>query len=59
MSVAPVPMVGNTIVSLFGQRNDGPLGAALSVMVMLIVTAIVCLFLWAIGYRKMQQRGAI
>jgi spermidine/putrescine transport system permease protein len=51
-------MVGNTITSLFGQRNDGPLGAALSVMVMLIVTAIVCLFLWSVGYRKMQRRGA-
>ncbi|GAB2177711.1 ABC transporter permease [Dongia sp. agr-C8] len=51
-------MVGNTIQSLFGQRNDGPLGAALSAVVMLIVTIIVCLFLWAVGYRKMQQRGA-
>jgi spermidine/putrescine transport system permease protein len=51
-------MVGNTIQSLFGQRNDGPLGAALSAVVMLIVTLIVCLFLWAVGYRKMQKRGA-
>jgi spermidine/putrescine transport system permease protein len=51
-------MVGNTIQSLFGQRNDGPLGAALSVVVMLIVTAIVCLFLWSVGYRKMSRRGA-
>jgi spermidine/putrescine transport system permease protein len=51
-------MVGNTIQSLFGQRNDGPLGAALSVVVMLIVTAIVCLFLWSVGYRKMQKREA-
>jgi spermidine/putrescine transport system permease protein len=50
--------VGNTIQTLFGQRNDGPLGAALSAMVMLIVTLIVCLFLWAVGYRKMQKRGA-
>jgi spermidine/putrescine transport system permease protein len=51
-------MVGNTIQSLFGQRNDGPLGAALSAVVMLIVTLIVCLFLWAVGYRKMQKREA-
>ncbi len=50
-------MVGNTIQSLFGQRNDGPLGAALSAVVMLIVTLIVCLFLWAVGYRKMQKRA--
>jgi spermidine/putrescine transport system permease protein len=51
-------MVGNTTQSLFGQRNDGPLGAALSTVVMLIVTLIVCLFLWAVGYRKMQKREA-
>jgi spermidine/putrescine transport system permease protein len=51
-------MVGNTIQSLFGQRNDGPLGAALSAVVMLIVTLMVCLFLWAVGYRKMQKREA-
>ena len=51
-------MVGNTIQTLFGQRNDGPLGAALSAVVMLIVTLIVCLFLWAVGYRKMQKREA-
>jgi spermidine/putrescine transport system permease protein len=51
-------MVGNTIQSLFGQRNDGPLGAALSAVVMLVVTLIVCLFLWAVGYRKMQKREA-
>ena len=51
-------MVGNTIQSLFGQRNDGPLGAALSTLVMLLVTLLVCLFLWAVGYRKMQKREA-
>ncbi|MDQ7248392.1 ABC transporter permease [Dongia sedimenti] len=51
-------MVGNTIQTLFGQRNDGPLGAALSAVVMLIVTLLVCLFLWAVGYRKMQKREA-
>jgi spermidine/putrescine transport system permease protein len=51
-------MVGNTIQTLFGQRNDGPLGAALSAVVMLIVTLLVCSFLWAVGYRKMQKREA-
>jgi spermidine/putrescine transport system permease protein len=51
-------MVGNTIQTLFGQRNDGPLGAALSAVVMLIVTLLVCLFLWSVGYRKMQKREA-
>lgn len=51
-------MVGNTIQTLFGQRNDGPLGAALSAVLMLIVTAIVCLFLWSVGYRKMTRREA-
>ena len=39
-------MIGNTIQALFGQHNDGPLGAALSIVMMLIVTLLVCLFLW-------------
>jgi len=48
-------MIGNSIQILFGRANDIPLGSALSVTVMLIVTLIVCLFLWGVGYRKMQR----
>jgi spermidine/putrescine transport system permease protein len=49
-------MIGNAIQTLFGRANDVPLGSAISLVMMLIVTLIVCLFLWSIGYRKMQQR---
>ena len=51
-------MIGNSIQLLFGRLNDIPLGSALSLVMMATVTAIVCLFLWAVGYRKMQQRAA-
>jgi spermidine/putrescine transport system permease protein len=51
-------MIGNSIQTLFGKANDGPLGAAVSIVMMLVVTAIVCLFLWAVGYRRMRRWGA-
>ena len=51
-------MIGNAIQVLFGRANDVPLGSAVSLVMMLVVTLIVCLFLWAVGYRKMQQRAA-
>ena len=51
-------MIGSIIQSLFGKANNMPLGAAVSIVMMLVVTAIVCLFLWSVGYRKMKARGA-
>ncbi len=51
-------MVGNIIQSLFGKANNAPLGAAVSIVMMLVVTGIVCVFLWSVGYRKMKARGA-
>lgn len=39
-------MIGNIIASLFGKANDWPLGAATAVMSMLVITVLVCLFLW-------------
>ncbi|MGF7163118.1 spermidine/putrescine transport system permease protein [Rhodoligotrophos appendicifer] len=51
-------MIGNSIQTLFGRANDAPLGAALSMTMMLVVTLIVCLFLWAIGFRRMKQADA-
>jgi spermidine/putrescine transport system permease protein len=51
-------MVGNRIQELFGRLGDGPLGAALSILMMMSVTIIVCLFLWAVGYRRMRERAA-
>jgi spermidine/putrescine transport system permease protein len=51
-------MIGNAIQSLFGRQNDAPLGAALSVVMMIAVTLLVCLFLWGVGYRTMRNRSA-
>jgi spermidine/putrescine transport system permease protein len=47
-------MIGNVIQSLFGKANNWPLGAAVSIVMMLAVTLIICLFLWAVGYRRMR-----
>jgi spermidine/putrescine transport system permease protein len=49
-------MVGNTIQSLFGQRNDAPMGSALSIVMMAIITLLVLVFLQAVGYRKIRAR---
>ncbi|MEO1191102.1 MAG: ABC transporter permease [Pseudomonadota bacterium] len=38
-------MIGNIIQTLFGKVNNAPLGAAVSLMTMLTVTLVVCLFL--------------
>jgi spermidine/putrescine transport system permease protein len=51
-------MIGNSIQQLFGRMNEIPFGSALSLVMMLTVTLIVCLFLWAVGYRKMQRSAA-
>ncbi len=51
-------MIGTLIQTQFGKANNWPLGSALSIFMMLVVTAIVCLFLWGVGYRKMKARGS-
>jgi spermidine/putrescine transport system permease protein len=50
-------MVGNIIQSLVIKTDNAPLGAAVSVTMMLVVTLLVCLFLWAVGYRKRGVQG--
>jgi spermidine/putrescine transport system permease protein len=45
-------MIGNVIQSLFGKANNAPLGAATSIMMMLVVAVIVCLILGTLGYRR-------
>jgi spermidine/putrescine transport system permease protein len=50
-------MIGNAIQSLFGRQSDAPLGAAVSVGMMITVTLLVCLFLWGVGYRTMRSRS--
>jgi spermidine/putrescine transport system permease protein len=49
-------MIGNVIQSLFGKANNAPLGAAVSLMMMLVVTVLVCLFVWLVGYGRMRKR---
>jgi len=51
-------MIGNVIQSLFGKANNAPLGAAVSMVMMLVVAGLVCAFLWSVGYRKIKARGA-
>jgi len=48
-------MVGNAIQVLFGRANDAPLGSALSLVMMLVVTCIVLIFLQLVGYRRMRR----
>lgn len=47
-------MIGTLIQSQFGKANNWPLGSALSIVTMLAVTALVCMVLWAVGYRKIR-----
>jgi len=49
-------MIGNIIQSLFGKANNAPLGAAVSITSMLVITLIVCAFLWLVGYGRMRKR---
>jgi len=50
-------MIGNIIQSLFGKVNNAPLGATTSLMTMVIVTLLVCIFLGGVALiRKMAQR---
>lgn len=48
-------MIGNIIQSLFGKANNAPLGAAVSIMSMLVITLLVCAFLWLVGRNRMRR----
>lgn len=50
-------MIGNVIASLFGKANNQPLGSAVSIMSMIIITILVCIFLWLVGYGRMKKRA--
>jgi spermidine/putrescine transport system permease protein len=50
-------MIGNVIQNLFFRQNNAPLGAAVA-LVMLVIIAVLCLvFLWAIGYNEIRRRS--
>ena len=42
-------MIGNLVQFSFGQLENWPLGSAIAVVAMLVVTLTVCLFLWGAG----------
>jgi spermidine/putrescine transport system permease protein len=48
-------MIGNVVQSLFGKGNNGPMGAAVSIVAMVVITVLVCLFLW--GVRRPASRA--
>jgi len=49
-------MIGSLVQDLFLKQNNAPLGAATSIVMMIIIGALVLLFLWAIGYGKLRAR---
>jgi spermidine/putrescine transport system permease protein len=49
-------MIGNIIQSLFGKASNAPLGAAVSIAMIGVVTLLVCALLSAIGYRRIKAR---
>lgn len=49
-------MIGNLIQELFLRQNNAPLGAAVSIAMMLVIAVIVALFLWLIGFRRLRSR---
>ncbi len=49
-------MIGNVIQSMFGKANNWPMGAALSVISMLVITLLVAAFLW---FTKRVRKGVV
>jgi spermidine/putrescine transport system permease protein len=50
-------MVGNSIATLYGKANNGPMGAALSIAMMLAITLVVCAFLVLIGPKRLRRKA--
>jgi spermidine/putrescine transport system permease protein len=51
-------MVGNSIATLYGKANNGPMGAALSIAMMLAIALVVCAFLALIGPKRLRRKAA-
>ena len=49
-------MIGSLVQQLFLRQDNAPLGAAISIVMMLIIAALAGLFLWLIGYGRMRRR---
>jgi spermidine/putrescine transport system permease protein len=50
-------MIGTLMQELFLRQDNAPLGAALAIVMMLIIAGLVALFLWSVGYSKMRERS--
>jgi spermidine/putrescine transport system permease protein len=50
-------MVGNVIQSLFFRQNDAPLGAAVALVMLVVIALLSFLFLWAVGYKEIRRRS--
>lgn len=51
-------MIGSLIQQLFTRQDNAPMGAAVSIVMMLVIAALAGLFLWAVGYARMRRRMA-
>jgi spermidine/putrescine transport system permease protein len=51
-------MIGSLVQQLFTRQDNAPMGATVSIVMMLLIGALVALFLWAIGYRNIRRRLA-
>ncbi len=49
-------MIGNLIQELFLKQNNAPLGAAVAIVMMLVIGLIVLAFLWLIGFHRLRSR---
>ena len=49
-------MIGSLVQTLFTKQNDAPLGAAVSIMTMLVIGLLVVIFLRAINYARIRKR---
>jgi spermidine/putrescine transport system permease protein len=49
-------MIGNVVQSLFSKGNNAPLAAAVSVVSMMTITIMVCIFLWFVGRGRVTRR---
>lgn len=50
-------MIGNVIQSLFFRQNDAPLGAAVALVMLVVIALLSFLFLWAVGYNEIRRRS--
>ena len=50
-------MIGNSIAMMYGRANNQPLGAVISIVMMLVIAVLVGLFLLAVGRRRLLRKA--